>query len=79
MARYRFRFNTRKGEPGRGTTEHAWRFFDGQKEYLAKAVVLKVPAWTEREPGTDQWNVACEGFMVIHRSTATIEVLPMQV
>lgn len=73
----RIRFNKSRGQPGRGTRDHVWRVFVGQKEYLAKQVVLNVPCRGEQEAGTEDWNIACEGEIYIDRPTATIVVNPV--
>lgn len=67
--KYLIRFNKTRGQPGRGTLDHVWRVFEGNKEYLFKHVKMDVPSWDERT-GED-WNIACEGFMVIDRDTST--------
>lgn len=68
--KYLIRFNKTRGQPGRGTLEHVWRVFEGEKEYLAKHVKIDVPSWSEQS-GED-WNIACEGVMHIDRETATV-------
>jgi len=55
--------------PGRGTAEHVWRVFEGEKEYLLKHVKIDVPSFSERE-GED-WNMVCEGTLSIDRETST--------
>jgi len=54
---------------GRGTLEHVWRVFEGDKEYLFKHVKINVPSFSERD-GED-WNIACHGKMIIDRDTST--------
>jgi len=73
--KFRIRFNKSKGQPGRGTKDHAWRVFAEKKEYLAKHVEINVPSRTEREHGTEDWNIVCEGEMVIDRDTSTIKIV----
>jgi hypothetical protein len=73
--KFRIRFNKSKGQPGRGTKDHAWRVFSERKEYLAKQVEINVPSRTEREDGTEDWNIVCEGEMVIDRDTSTIKIV----
>jgi len=68
--KYLIRFNKTRGQPGRGTPDHVWRVFEGQKEYLAKHVRINVPSWDERT-GED-WNIACDGFLEIDRETSTV-------
>jgi hypothetical protein len=74
--KFKIRFNRSRGQPGRGTPEHVWRVFAGNKEYLAKHVILIVPSRSEKEERSDDWNMVCEGEMVIDRETATIKILP---
>lgn len=68
--KYLIRFNKTRGQPGRGTLDHVWRVFEGEKEYLAKHVRIDVPSWSEQS-GED-WNIACEGRMEIDRETSTV-------
>ena len=70
MNHYRIRFNKTRGNPGRGTMEHVWRVFEGDKEYLFKHCKLAVPAYSEPD-GVD-YNIACDGFMIIDRETSTV-------
>jgi hypothetical protein len=78
--KFLIRFNKTRGQPGRGTTDHAWRVFDMSvcppKEYLAKNVVIHVPSRTERSGagGPDDFNIACEGRMEIDRASATVHI-----
>jgi hypothetical protein len=67
--KYSIRFNKSRGQPGRGTMEHVWRVFEGEKEYLVKHFRLEVPSFSEQD-GQD-WNVACHGRLVIDRATST--------
>jgi len=60
--------------PGRGTVEHVWRVFEGEKEYLLKHVKIDVPSFSERE-GED-WNICCNGKIEINRETSTATILP---
>lgn len=71
MSVYRIRFNKSRGMPGRGTPEHAWRLFDGNKEYLVKNFKISVPTYSAvDETGTD-WNLCCEGELYFDRVTST--------
>ena len=72
--KFRIRFNTRRGQPGRGTVDHVWRVFAGEKEYLAKQVVLKTICYSEKDPTSENWNIVCEGDMTIDRETSTITI-----
>lgn len=75
--KYRIRFNKSRGQPGRGTVDHVWRVFDERgKEWLCKHVILIVPSRSEKNPGTEDWNMVCEGEMTIDKETSTIKILP---
>jgi len=69
MNKYLIRFNKSRGEPGRGTVDHAWRVFENGQEYLVKHFKINVPAVDETD-GMD-WNVSCYGFMTLDRETST--------
>ena len=69
MSEYIIRFNKTKGQPGRGTEDHAWRVFEDGKEYLFKNVHINVPSWGAKT-GRD-WSMVCEGKMTIDRETST--------
>lgn len=80
--KFLIRFNKTRGQPGRGTLDHAWRVFQMDqcppKEYLAKEVVINVPSRTERSGagGPDDFNIACEGRMEIDRPKSCIIINP---
>jgi len=77
MNKYLIRFNKTKGEPGRGSLEHAWRVFENDKEFICKHVKIEVPCQDEVSGdgrGNDDWNFACEGHMEIDRETSTITI-----
>ena len=59
MNKYRIRFNKTRGQENRGTVDHVWRVFDGNKEYLVKHFKINVPSESEKETATDDWNVVC--------------------
>lgn len=67
--KFLIRFNKTRGQPGRGTVDHVWRVFEGDKEYLFKHVRIEVPAWDEQT--SEDWNIACNGVMEIDRETST--------
>lgn len=69
MPKYSIRFNKTRGLPNRGTVDHVWRVFEGEKEYLFKHVKINVPSFSERS-GED-WNIACNGYLEIDRETST--------
>ena len=54
--------------------DHAWRVFVDQKEYVVKHVVIDVPSRGEKEALTDDWNIVCEGQMILDRQTSTIKI-----
>lgn len=67
--KYHIRYNKTAGEPGRGTPDHKWRVFEGEKEYLFKNFRVNVPCHNEFAHG--EWNLACEGALSIDRETST--------
>jgi hypothetical protein len=72
MARFAIRYNKTAGEPGRGSSEHVWRVFDNQKEYIVKQIHINVPSWGEKT-GED-WSICCDGNLIIDRETSTISI-----
>ncbi len=74
--KYRIRFNKTRGQEGRGSVDHVWRVFEGDKEYLFKNLDIRVPVKSEKETESEDWNIVCEGKLFIDRetSTAIIEV-----
>ena len=68
---YRIRFNKSRGQPGRGTIDHAWRVFENDKEFLFKHFKLNVPAQSALDDNGNDWNVVCDGVMTIDRDTST--------
>jgi hypothetical protein len=71
MKKYRIRFNKSRGQEGRGTMDHVWRLFDGDKEYLVKHFKLNVPSTSEQEESTQDWNVVCYGVLTFDKQTST--------
>ena len=69
--KYRIRFNKTRGMPGRGTEEHCWRVFEGDKDYLFKHVQINIPCRSEKENNGADWNFVCDGTMTIDRETST--------
>lgn len=63
------RFNKSRGLPGRGSTDHVWRVFDDDKEYVLKNVQINVPSWGAKT-GED-WSICCEGTIRLDRETST--------
>ena len=71
MNHYLIRFNKSRGEPGRGTLDHAWRVFENGQEYLVKNFKLNVPSTSEKSMYSEDWNVACFGYMILDKDTST--------
>ena len=71
MNKYRIRFNKSRGQEGRGTVDHVWRVFDGEKEYLVKNFKLNVLSESEKEANGADWNVVCYGILTLDRETST--------
>lgn len=71
MSKITIRFNKSRGQPGRGTLEHVWRVFVGTQEYLFKHIEINVPSASEKEPNSEDWNIACEGKLTIDHKTST--------
>ena len=74
MNQYRIRFNKSRGMPGRGTFEHVWRVFEGDKEYLVKHFKINVPSTSEKEVQSEDWNLVCSGVMTLDRDTSTVTI-----
>lgn len=71
MNKYRIRFNKSRGQEGRGTADHVWRVFEGDKEYLVKNFKINVPSESEKEVNSEDWNVICYGFLTLDKKTST--------
>ena len=71
MNKYRIRFNKSRGSPGRGTMDHVWRVFEGDREYLFKHLDIHVPVKSEKETGSEDYNIVCFGVLNIDRDTST--------
>ena len=71
MNKYRIRFNKSRGAPGRGTPDHVWRVFEGDKEYLLKNFKLNVTSVSEKDDNDADWNLVCHGVMTIDKETST--------
>lgn len=72
--KYRIRFNKSRGQQGRGTMDHVWRVFEGDKEYLLKHISINVPSRSEIDKSGLDWNIVCEGRLVIDRETSTAHI-----
>jgi hypothetical protein len=75
MNQYHIRFNKSRGQPNRGSLDHAWRVFENGKEFLFKHFRIEGLVVTDQLTGNgaggDDWNMSCEGFMTIDRKTST--------
>jgi len=69
--KYSIRFNKTRGQEGRGTLDHCWRVFEGDKEFLFKNVKINVPCQSEKDPNGNDWNFVCYGNLEIDRDTST--------
>ena len=74
--KYRIRFNKTRGQEGRGSVDHVWRVFEGDKEYLFKNLDIRVPVKSEKETESEDWNIVCEGTLTIDRDTSTAIIKP---
>ena len=71
MIKYLIRFNKSRGMDGRGSKDHVWRVFEGDKEYLFKNFKINVESFSEKEENSEDWNVVCYGVMTIDKDTST--------
>lgn len=55
--------------------DHAWRVFADDKEYVVKHVEIGVPSRGQKELQSDDWNIICEGQMLLDRTTSTIKIV----
>jgi len=74
MNKYRIRFNKTRGQDGRGTIDHVWRVFDGDKEYLVKQFIINVSSKSEIDLNGIDWNVVCYGILTLDRNTSTATI-----
>ena len=72
LNKYYIRFNKTKGQPGRGSDDHAWRVFENDKEYICKHVKINVACFDE-QTGPD-YNICCFGYKTIDKETSTITI-----
>lgn len=77
MSHIAIRFNKTRGQPGRGTFDHRWRLFMDGQEYIFKHVKLNVPSASEKDPHSDDWNIAADGVLSIERETSTAVINPV--
>lgn len=66
----KIRFNKSRGNPWRGSTDHAWRVFIEYKEYLFKHLDIQVPTKSAKEENSDEWNIICDGYFNIDREAS---------
>jgi hypothetical protein len=78
MNKYYIRFNKTRGQPGRGTKDHAWRVFENGKEYLFKNLDITVPVKSEKDENGVDYNIVCHGYLTIDRDTSTAEIKAKQ-
>lgn len=71
MNTYKIRFNKTRGQSGRGTTDHVWRVFENNKEYLFKNLDINVPIKSEKDENGVDYNICCKGYLTIDRVTST--------
>lgn len=67
----KIRFNKTRGQNGRGTIDHVWRVFVDEKEYLFKHLDIQIPTKSEKEENSEDWNIICDGSLLIDRDTST--------
>jgi hypothetical protein len=76
MNKYKIRFNKSRGQEGRGTEEHVWRIFEGnKKEYLFKNLDITTPVKSEIDENKIDYNIVCYGQLIIDRETSTAKIL----
>jgi len=73
--KYSIRFNKTRGQPGRGTMDHVWRVFEGDKEFLFKELDIHVPVRSEKDKNGVDYNIVCTGYLHIDRETSTATIL----
>lgn len=74
MSTFRIRFNKTRGQAGRGTMDHVWRVFEGDKEYLLKHLDITVPVKSEKDTNGTDYNIICEGELTFDRETSTAHI-----
>jgi hypothetical protein len=72
MNKYLIRFNKSRGQPNRGSRDHVWRVFEGEKEYIFKNFKINVPSYSEASGNSpDDYNICCHGYMTVDKETST--------
>jgi hypothetical protein len=74
MKTYQIRFNKTRGQEGRGTVDHVWRVFEDGKEYLFKHLNITVPVKSQHDENGIDYNITCQGELVIDRVTSTAHI-----
>ena len=73
--KYKIRFNKTRGLEGRGTVDHVWRVFEGEKEYLVKHLDIQVPVKSEKDKNGIDYNIVCNGELILDRTTSTAKIV----
>jgi hypothetical protein len=71
MNKYSIRFNKSRGQVGCGTRDHVWRVFENDKEFLFKNLDIAVPVKSEKDSNGTDYNITCQGQLIIDRETST--------
>lgn len=71
MSVIQIRFNKTRGQAGRGSFDHVWRVFKDDKEYLFKNLDITVPVKSEKDANGIDYNIVCEGNLIIDRDSST--------
>jgi hypothetical protein len=53
---------------------HVWRVFEGNREILAKHVLIETRSWTELDANGQDYNIACRGRMMFFEDTDTVVI-----
>ena len=72
--KYSIRFNKTRGQEGRGTVDHVWRVFEGDKEYLVKHLDITAPVKSEKDKNGIDYNITCDGVLTLDRETSTARI-----
>jgi hypothetical protein len=51
--------------------DHVWRVFENGKEFLFKNLDISVPVKSEKDANGVDYNITCQGYMVMDRTTST--------
>jgi len=72
--KYKIRFNKSRGQAGRGSMEHVWRVFEGDKEYIVKHLDLRTPVTSEKDENGHDYNIVCSGTLVLDRKKSIAKI-----